>query len=53
LQVEWIITLLMTEAHQPLPALMSMDLGDLLMWGTAVQAMVIAKNDLLAKSEGK
>lgn len=48
--MEWVITLLMTEGHQPLPALMSMDLGDLLMWGSAVQAMVNAKNELLAKS---
>lgn len=40
----------MTEAHQPLPVLMHMDLGDLLMWGTAVQAVVNAKNELLAKS---
>ena len=45
--------MLMTEAHQPLPALMALPLDDLLMWGTAVQAMVNAKNELLAKSEGK
>lgn len=40
----------MTEAHQPLPVLMELDLGDLLMWGTAVQGIVNAKNELLAKS---
>ena len=44
--VEWAVTLLMTEGHQPLPGLLAMEVGELLMWSTAIGSVVRAKNAL-------
>lgn len=53
LQVEWCVTLLMTEGHQQLAHLLDLFVDDLIMWASAVQAVVIEKNNLLAEAAAK
>lgn len=50
LGVEWCVTLLMTEGHQQLVHLLDMFVDDLLMWASAIQAVVNEKNNLLAEA---